>query len=159
VDEAVKSFTQARYVLGATGMASGAASGFLIHPWIGPLVGAAFGALLGLARREGALRERVLGAFKTALAHRQNDYFAELRAEEARVAAAIRAALEQSLERVMVRFGRFINEPIEAERQAIEAEQRKLGELEALRAELGSHDRELERLLEAAANASVGLCR
>jgi hypothetical protein len=59
----------------------------------------------------------------------------------------------------MIRFARWIAEPLEAERQLIESEREKLAELEGLRDKLSEHDRELERLLDAARRASVGLCR
>ncbi|HVJ19479.1 MAG TPA: hypothetical protein VM686_28865 [Polyangiaceae bacterium] len=159
VREAVVVFRRGRYALGAAGVLSGAAGGALVHPWLGPALGGVIGGLLGLVRRESSLRERAQNVVRTALAQRQEQYFVGLRGEEAGVREAIRQALERSLTRVMVRFERFIAEPLEAERQAIAAEQQKLAELEQLRSEVRSHDSELERLLKVAANASVGLCR
>jgi hypothetical protein len=159
IRQAVSAFNKRRYALGASGAISGAAAGALLHPWIGSALGGVLGGLLSLVRRESTLREQTLNVLRAALARQQDLYFAELRAQEADVRSAIHQALERSLERVMVRFGRFLAEPIEAERQAIEAEQTKLSELEQLGHDVRSHDRELERLLEVAAGASVGLCR
>ena len=90
---------------------------------------------------------------------KQQAYAADLREREVVVVDAIRGALERSLERAMIRFARFIAEPLEAERDALEKERTKLAELEQLRERISEHDRELERLLEAARRASVGLCR
>ncbi|HEV8246838.1 MAG TPA: hypothetical protein VGP93_13765, partial [Polyangiaceae bacterium] len=49
VEAAARSFRKARYKLGFGGMVTGAASGALVHPWIGSAAGAALGALLALA--------------------------------------------------------------------------------------------------------------
>jgi hypothetical protein len=112
---------------------SGAAAGALVHPWLGSALGGALGGLMVLLRRESTLRERTLNI--------------------------VSAALERSLERVMVRFGRFVAEPLEAERLVIEIEQNKLAQLERVANDVRAHVRELERLLEVAAQGSVGFCR
>jgi hypothetical protein len=67
--------------------------------------------------------------------------------------------VERSLERALIHFGRWIAEPLAAERQAIESEREKLLELERLRDQVLARDVELERSLRAAAGASAGLCR
>ncbi len=159
VRQAVGAFTKGRYALGASGVLSGAAAGAFIHPWLGSTLGGALGGLLSFVRRESGLRERTMNVFRSALARQLDVYFAELRSREADARSTIRQALERSLERVMVRFGRFIAEPLEAERQAIETEQKKLAELEQLGQDVRANDQELERLLEVAGQVSVGLCR
>lgn len=151
-------FDKSRLALGASGSLAGAASGALVHPWLGTSIGALLGGLMALARRESKLQGSVLELFVAALAARQDDYVAALRAEAAAVTAASRLALDRSLERALVRFGRWIAEPIAAERQAIAAERSKLAELEQLRDEISERDRKLERVLNAAAGASAGLC-
>lgn len=159
VRDAAVRFTKARWALGASGATAGAASAALVHPWLGPLVGAALGGLAALLRREGTLRDETLTRFRVALDARRQLCAAELRGREAAVAGAMRQALERSLERAMIRFARFIAEPLQAEREALEGEHTKLTDLERLRETIAEHDRELARLLEAARRASVGLCR
>jgi hypothetical protein len=83
----------------------------------------------------------------------------EIDSQEPQIAEAMCAALGREFERAFTRFGRWIAEPIEAERRAIEAEQAKLLELRQLRQGLVHHDQLLERLTEQAASVSVGLCR
>jgi hypothetical protein len=159
VDSARARFIKVRRALGASGAVLGAASGALLDPWFGPLAGAAVGALAALLPREAGLGTAALGRFRAALTRRQSAYEAELASLEGEVTQAVRLALERSLERAMIRFARFIAEPLEAERQLIETERQRLTELEELRERVGEHDRELERLLEAGRRASVGLCR
>jgi hypothetical protein len=73
-------------------------------------------------------------------------------------AAAIRAGLTRSLEQALVRFGRWIAEPLESERQLILLERDKLRDIEDVRLRLAGHVVRLSSLIEAAADASVGLC-
>jgi hypothetical protein len=159
VRAAAKRFSNVRWALGASGMMAGAAGGVPFHPWLGPLVGATLGGFAALLRRENTVREDALLRFRTALGARQQAYASELAGLESAVTVAIRQALERSLERAMIRFARFIEEPLEAEREALDTERTRLADLEVLRARIGEHDRELERLLEAARRASVGLSR
>ncbi|HEY3496510.1 MAG TPA: hypothetical protein VGK73_17545, partial [Polyangiaceae bacterium] len=158
VREDVARFDKMRWLLGASGGLAGAAGLALLDPWFS-LGGAALGGLLALVKRESRLQKGTHDRFRAALYARQREYAAELAALEPAVAVAIELALERSLERAMIRFARFIEEPLEAEREALEAEHRKLAELEELRGRVSEHDRELERLLEAGRRASVGLCR
>jgi signal recognition particle receptor subunit beta len=152
-------FNGVRWALGASGMVAGAAGGSALHPWIGPVVGAFLGASAALLRRERALRQDAERRVQAALDARREAYATSLAALEPAVTDAIRRALALSLERAMTRFAQFIAEPLELERQALEAERDKLTSLESLRERISEHDRELERLLEAARRASVGLCR
>ena len=137
----------------------GGSAGALTYHWIGAAVGAAFGGLSAFARREGALRKQILDVISGALSRQEALYVEELRSAQASVQSAIRDATSRDVARAILRFGRWINEPIEAEQSAIDNERQKLAALERVRAELADHDRELERLLKAAAEASVGLCR
>lgn len=155
---AVHSFERQRRVLGASGMLVGAAAGACVHPWLGVL-GAVVGAFLAFARRETRLRERTEALATAALAGLEKRYIEEVRSLEPAVVSAIGAESRRSLERAIVRFERSIAEPILAEQRAIDEERHKLSALEDLKAELAQHDLEIERLLKAAADASVGLCR
>lgn len=158
-EQAIRAFDKGRYALGAGGAVMGGSAGVLTFHWVGAVVGAAIGGLSAFARREGALRKQVLDAVTAQLARQEAVYIEEIRASEASVVAAVRAATEHDVARAILRFGRWINEPIEAEQSAIDAERQKLADLERVRTELAAHDQELERLLKAAADASVGLCR
>jgi hypothetical protein len=159
VRAAVARFGRTRWTLAASGLAAGAASGALLHPWAGPVAGALLGGFLPLFRRQSALQAEVLRCFPVALEALSRNYAAELAALEPKANRAIQDAVERSLEREMLRLARWIDEPLAAERQVLEAERAKLAALEGLRDRVGEHDRELERLLEAARRASVGLCR
>jgi hypothetical protein len=159
IRHALESFDRGRYVLGASGMVMGASAGALFYHWLGAMAGAAAGAVSAFARREGALRKRVLDIVTAELTKQEARYAGELRGAEAAVQSAIRNAVEGALERAIVRFGRWIAEPIEAEQAAIDGEQKKLDEIEQLSADLAQHDKQLKRLLDAAAAASVGLAR
>ena len=92
-----------------------------------------------------------------AVADLERDLVANVRATEPAAAASLRAGLGRSLEQAISRFGRWIAEPIAAERQVIERERDNLRDLETLRVTLYQHDARLARLLEAASGASVGL--
>lgn len=151
-------FNRARYTLGAGGMLMGAGAGTFVHPWA-IAAGAGLGALLALARRERERRARIFEIIEAALEKQEKDYLDDLRAAEADATSAILAGCKKALQEAVVRFGRWIAEPIEAEQRAIDEEREKLAELERLQVDLAEHDRELERLLRAAADASVGLCR
>jgi hypothetical protein len=152
-------FRKARWALGLSGAAAGAAGGIAIHPWIGPLVGGALGGLSAMFRREGSFRADALKRFRAALGVQQKSHAQAIVDQRSQATEAIRSALERSLERAMIRFAQFIAEPLEAERLALEAERAKLAGIESLHRRISEHDRDLERLLEAARRASVGLCR
>jgi hypothetical protein len=157
--KAVLAFDKGRYALGASGILMGGGAGALAYHWIGAAVGAVVGGLSAFARREGALRKQVLDAIAAALSRQEALYVEELKAAQASVQSAIRDATSRDVGRAILRFGRWINEPIEAEQSAIDKERNKLADLERVRSELADHDQALERLLKAAAEASVGLCR
>jgi hypothetical protein len=73
------------------------------------------------------------------------------------VVVALRNGLAGALDKAIARFDRWISEPIEAEREAIDRERGNLRDLELLRARLQQHDARLAWLIEAASGASVGL--
>jgi hypothetical protein len=152
----IADFRKSRFALGASGSLAGLAGGALVNPWVAAGAGA-LGGLLALARREGALRAQALSVATATLAQQEMAYLADLREQEPLVVAAIRSALERSLERAIIHFGRWITEPLEAERRAIEAERQKLLQLEQLREQVCDRDRDLERSLNQAVSASAGL--
>jgi hypothetical protein len=155
---AVHSFEKRRNVLAASGMLLGAAAGASVEPWMGVL-GAMIGALLWFARPKSRLREQTAGLATAAIDGLDKRCLDEVRSLEPTIVSAIRDKSKRSLERAIVRFERSLAEPIEAEQRAIDGERDKLSALEQLKVELAQHDREIERRLHAAADASVGLCR
>jgi energy-coupling factor transporter ATP-binding protein EcfA2 len=152
----IADFRKSRFALGASGSLAGLAGGALVNPWVAAGAGA-IGGLLALARRESTLRSQALNVLTATLAQQEMAYLARLREEEPMVIAAIRSALERSLERAIIHFGRWITEPLEAERRAIEAERQNLLQLEQLREQVCARDRDLERSLRDAVSASAGL--
>jgi hypothetical protein len=156
--ELLSGFRKGRLVLGLSGALAGGAGGALVHPWAA-LAGAACGVLLSLARREGALRRQVLDVLTSAVAKQELALRVEVEALAAPVAASLRTSVERSLERAILHHARWIAEPLEAERQAIERERQKLVQLEALRDRVNACDRDLEDSLKAATLISAGLCR
>ncbi len=159
VDGAVKSFERLRVGFGVGGAAAGAAVGTLILPGLGTGAGALVGALAAFAKTLRALKTDCLSAVDECLANLEHPVAEQIAAAHPVVAAAIRDYLNQALEQAVARFGRWIAEPLEAERTAIEREREKLRELEALHEGLRQHDARLESMIRAAADASIGLCR
>jgi hypothetical protein len=158
IRNAVHSFERQRYVLAVCGMLVGAAAGAFVKPWIG-VIGAVIGAFLWFARPKSKLREQTASLAAAAIDGLERRYLDEVRSLEPTIVSAIRDKSKRSLERAMVQFERSIAEPIEAEQRAIDSERYKLSALERLKVGLAQHDREIERLVHAAADASVGLCR
>jgi hypothetical protein len=154
--QTIAEFRKSRFALGASGSLAGLAGGALVNPWVAAAAGAV-GGLFALARRESTLRTKALSLLTATLAEQEVAYLARLREEEPMAVAAIRSALERSLERAIIHFGRWITEPLEAERRAIEAERQNLLQLEQLREQVCARDRDLERTLRDAISASAGL--
>jgi GTP-binding protein EngB required for normal cell division len=159
VDQAVRSFDRLRVGFGVGGAAAGAAVGTLILPGIGSAAGALFGALATFARTPGALRRDCTAVTNECIAGLERVHIESITSLEPAVAKTIRASLEQSIDEALSRFGRWIAEPLEAERAAIEGEREKLRHLQTLHERLQHHDARLESLMQAAADASIGLCK
>lgn len=159
VRERVASFRRARLALLASGSVTGAAGGAFTHVWFALPLGALLGAGLAFVRRWRPMQAEVLALLTAAVARHREATLTELRGAEQALIATIGGTVERSLERALIHFGRWIAEPLAAERQAIESEREKLVELEQLRDQVVARDLELERSLRAAADASAGLCR
>jgi hypothetical protein len=159
VDRAVRTYTNLRVGLGAGGAVAGAAVGTLIMPGLGTAAGAAIGALLTFARTQSALRRDCMQLVEARLTAVERTLAAQLSASHAEIAGSIRTAVDRSVAKAMVRFGRWIAEPIEAERAAIENQRAKLLDLQSVRERLQQHDQQLASLVKAATDASLGLCR
>jgi hypothetical protein len=146
-ERTIASFGRQRIGLGVGGVAAGAAIGTAILPGLGSAAGAAVGVLLGFVRTNSALKNSAIHAMQGALDSEQEALSAELAGRAPGVATAIRESLDRSLERAMTRFARWLSEPIEAEREAIEKERAMLADLQLLEIELQDHDAKLGELM------------
>jgi hypothetical protein len=147
ISQKIASFGRQRIGLGVGGATAGAAIGTAILPGLGTAAGAAAGALLGFLRTKSALKQELLGIVDAALATEQETVENELAARAPGLASNLSDALNRSVERAMARFARYVAEPIEAERQAIERERALLADLQALEIELQRHDAKLGQLM------------
>jgi hypothetical protein len=157
VEQAVRSFDRGRIGFGAGGAVAGAATGTLLLPGIGTAAGALAGGLLTFARTFGSLRKATVAASDDVIGKFEHEIAQQIDAAEPAVVAALKNGLAGALDKAIVRFDRWIAEPIEAEREAIDRERGNLRDLELLRARLQQHDARLAWLIEAASGASVGL--
>jgi golgin subfamily B member 1 len=159
VSAAVTAFRRARVAIGLVGAAVGAAIGTAWMPGLGTAAGAALGALAAVATPFGPTRRWSVEAVEATLRARESAIAERLRSSEAVIVAALSARLERSTDQAIVRYERWIAEPIEEERAAIAEERARLGDLQRLRSALEEHDTRLEARMKAAADASLGLCR
>jgi hypothetical protein len=157
VERAVRSFDQFRIGFGAGGAVAGATAGTLLLPGLGTAAGALAGGLLTFARTFGSLRQATISATDGVISDFERDLAQKIDAAEPAAIAAMRAGLARAIEKAIARFNRWISEPIEAEREAIDRERENLRDLEMLRLRLAQHDARLAWLIEAASGASVGL--
>ena len=81
----------------------------------------------------------------------------QIEALEPKIASAIRASVSSALTQAIDRFARWIVEPLEAERAAIDLEREKLDHLQTHHRRLSGHDTQLASLIKAAADASAGI--
>jgi hypothetical protein len=156
---AVRSFTRHRVLLAALGSLVAGALGSLFALGPGTLAGVAVGSALSLLVTRAALERRAVEAAHAELALRERALLESVRQRSASVRAGLEQALDHSLGRVIIRFGRFIAEPLEAEQQEIDRQRESLATLEQLRSALGVHDLRLLELTDDALRASIGLCR
>ena len=157
IENAVRSFHRTRVGFGAGGAVAGATAGTLVFPGLGTAAGALAGGLLSFARTFKNLQKKTIAEIDGAIAQVERALEQELLGVEPQVAASIRDGLGRSLAQALSRFGRWIAEPIEAEREAIDHERDNLRDLELLRLRLAQHEARLAWLIEAASVASVGL--
>jgi hypothetical protein len=159
IDAAIGSFYRFRAGFGAGGAAMGAVIGTKILPGIGTAAGALVGGFFTFGRTRASLERDCVEAAGACVAELEGPLADGIRAAQPAILSAIRAALHRSLAEAATRFARWIAEPIEAEREAIERERRKQRDLEVLHDRLMAHDATLEVLGKAATDASMGLCR
>jgi hypothetical protein len=157
IESAVRSFHTMRVGFGAGGAVAGATAGTLVFPGIGTAVGAVAGGFFSFARTFTSLKRGAIAGIDDAIANLAHGLAEQVQVAEPAVAATIREGVSRSLAQALSRFGRWIAEPIEAEREAIDHERDNLRDLELLRLRLAQHEARLAWLIEAASIASVGL--
>jgi hypothetical protein len=139
------------------GAAAGAAAGTLILPGIGSAAGALVGACATFAKTLGSVKRACTLATDACVGQFSLELAAQIDALTPKVGAAIRTSVSSALTQAIDRFARWIVEPIEAERAAIENEREKLRHLKDHHARLLRHDSELVSLIKAAAKETAGL--
>jgi hypothetical protein len=157
IENAVRSFHRMRVGFGAGGAIAGGTAGTLVFPGIGTVAGALAGGLMSFARTFKSLQRATVAAIDGAIGEVERALEQEIQDAEPAVAAAIRDGLGKSLAQALSRFIRWIAEPIQAEREAIDRERENLRDLELIRLRLAQHEARLAWLIEAASVASVGL--
>jgi adenylate kinase family enzyme len=159
VAAAFRSVDRLRYALLGGGAAVGLVVGTIVAPGVGSIVGALIGSLATFAVTLRTLKKRCSAAVDQLVRISRHSLASGVRASEPTIHACLSLFLDELIDRALSRFGRWIAEPLEAERQAIQAERDKLVDLQGLVVRLEEHDRALEALSQAAAKASLGLCQ
>jgi hypothetical protein len=148
-----------RFSLLAGGIVLGLALGTLAMPGVGSVVGALFGSLANFALTLGTLKKRSRKAIEELVSLSKVSLVRGIEASRPTIAACLSVFLNELIDRALSRFGRWIAEPLEAERRAIQDERDKLEDLQRLVTRLEAHDHALETLSQVAARASLGICR
>ncbi len=148
-----------RLALLAGGAALGLAVGTLVMPGVGSLIGVLLGSLANFAVTLRLRKRRASDAVGELVMDARHSLSLGVLASQSTITACMSVYLDELIGRAMARFGRWIAEPLEAERRAIQTERDKLEDLQRLIALLEEHDRALEALSQVAASASLGLCR
>ncbi len=155
----VRTFEHARMGIGVGGAVAGAAVGTLLLFGAGSGLGALLGSSAVLAWPMDALRRACAGDVKAHLAAVHAAMAERTAAIAPSIATTLRERLEHSIAEALARFQRYIAEPIEAERTAIQKERERLQDLQSLCCRLEQLDRNLAHRMQEAGDESLGLCR
>jgi len=159
VEANIRKFTTTRAGFLVGGVAAGALAGTAVVPIMGTAIGAAAGLLLPFAKTFGSVKRHCLDDADTRLKAVQRALEERLKASEEALCRSMTAALDRSLSRAAVQYDQWITAPLEAERAVLEQERRKLRELVAIRERLQERDETLAHAMDAATEASLGLCK
>jgi hypothetical protein len=159
IAQALRFVHRLRIALLAGGAALGLVAGTIVMPGVGSVVGALVGALANFGVTLRVRKKRCHAAIADLVVDTRHALSIGILASRQTITACISVFLDDLIGRALSRFGRWIAEPLEAERLAIQAERDKLEDLQQLIAALEEHDRALETLSQAATRASLGLCR
>jgi hypothetical protein len=159
VATAFRRVNRLRSFLLAGGAALGLIAGTLVAPGFGSVVGLLSGSLAALFVGLRTLKKQCSSAVGELVASSRQSLVIGVRASRPTITACLSLFLDELIDRALSRFGRWIAEPLEAERLAIQTERDRLSDLQRLVGRLEEHDRALATLSQAAARASLGLCR
>jgi hypothetical protein len=159
LNEAVARFQRLKLTLFVGGFVVGAIAGGLLASFLGAAAGALIGSAAVFLKTKASLERNALRLTEARLTHEQEIISRWIVALEPGIQTSARVALDRSIEDAIVRFGRDIAEPIEADQKAMARERSNLGKLRQLGEALAGHDTRLVALMTAAADASSGLCR
>ena len=120
-DKTVRTFNQKRIGFGLGGAAAGAAAGTSNLPGIGSAAGAILGACATFAKTLASVKRECASTTNSCVASYALELSHQIEALEPKIAAAIRASVSSALTQAIDRFARWIVEPLEAERAAIES--------------------------------------
>jgi GTP-binding protein EngB required for normal cell division len=158
-EQTLRSFHLTRVGFGLGGAAAGAVAGTLFLPGIGSAAGALVGAMASFAKTLGSAKGECAVITDECVARDSQEIAERVKEIEPRVAGALRASFGTALRQAIDRFARWIIEPIEAERAAIQRERDKLEHLKRHHGWLLTHDAQLASLIRAATSASVVLAQ
>jgi GTP-binding protein EngB required for normal cell division len=159
IAQALRFVRRLRIALLAGGAALGLVVGTIVMPGIGGVVGALLGSLANFGVTLGVRKKRCRAAIGDLIMDTRHSLSLGVLASRQTITTSMSVFLDELIDRALSRFGRWIAEPLEAERLAIQAERDKLEDLQRLIVALEEHDRALEALSQAATRASLGLCR
>jgi hypothetical protein len=159
IAEALGFVRRLRIALLAGGATLGVIVGTIVMPGIGSVIGAVLGSLANFGVTLGVRKKRCRAAIGDLVMDTRHSLSLGILASRQTITACMSVFLDELIDRALSRFGRWIAEPLEAERLAIQAERDKLEDLQRLIAALEEHDGALEALSQAATRASLGLCR
>jgi GTP-binding protein EngB required for normal cell division len=159
VRSAIRRHVFKRVLLGILGAILGGGIGMLLAPWIGAAVGIVLGPLLSFAKTHRSIERKTIALLEVELRKQEQAVLREVAALEQKTRSNVHAALNQSIEDVIIRYGRFIAVPFQAGEEAIAKERANLGRLRELGEAMVGHDEKLTLLMGEAALASRGLCQ
>lgn len=159
VHRAVRSFEVTRLGLALAGGVAGALVGSIVLFGVGTVLGFALGTALLFVRRFSTPKSASVAALEENLKRASRLVAERTETTHDAVASAITEAVDASVARATIRYGKWIAAPLEAERAALVRERDRLHELQALRDRLRQHDARLTEAYAAAADASAGLCK
>lgn len=146
---AIRFFMTARIALGAVGALLGGSLGSVVFAGVGTWIGAGFGILLLFACTFRSVQRRCLRAVDACLAEPEQALSERIQSSETLLVSEISQELDQSVTRAMSRYEKWISEPLDADRAAVEHYRERLRDLRSLCNRLLEHQKRLAWLSQA----------